>query len=91
MRQIVFDLETTGFKFSEGHRIVEIGGVEMLNGAVTGRSFHTYVNPERDMPIGAYEVHGLSAEFLSDKPVFTHPSVAQAFLDFVADAQLVAH
>lgn len=91
MRQIVFDLETTGFKFSEGHRIVEIGAVEMVNGAVTGRNFHTYVNPERDMPMGAYEVHGLSAEFLSDKPVFTHESVAQAFLDFVADAQLVAH
>lgn len=91
MRQIVFDLETTGFKFSEGHRIVEIGGVEMVNGAVTGRNFHTYVNPERDMPMGAFEVHGLSAEFLSDKPLFTDPSVAQAFLDFVGDAQLVAH
>ena len=91
MRQIVFDLETTGFKFSEGHRIVEIGGVEMVNGAVTGRNFHTYVNPERDMPIGAYQVHGLSAEFLRDKPVFTHESVAAAFLDFIGDAQLVAH
>ncbi len=91
MRQIVFDLETTGFKFSEGHRIVEIGAVELVNGAVTGRNFHTYVNPERDMPMGAFEVHGLSAEFLSDKPVFTHESVAPAFLDFVADAQLVAH
>ncbi|PQA88170.1 DNA polymerase III subunit epsilon [Hyphococcus luteus] len=91
MRQIVFDLETTGFKFSEGHRIVEIGGVEMMNGAVTGRNFHTYVNPKRDMPMGAYEVHGLSAEFLSDKPVFTDPLVAEAFLDFVGEAQLVAH
>lgn len=91
MRQIVFDLETTGFKFSEGHRIVEIGAVELVHGAVTGRNFHTYVNPERDMPDGAFQVHGLSAPFLSDKPVFTDPSVAQAFLDFVADAQLVAH
>lgn len=91
MRQIVFDLETTGFKFSEGHRIVEIGGVEMMNGAVTGRNFHTYVNPERDMPMGAYEVHGLSAEFLSDKPLFTDPLVAEAFLEFVGEAQLVAH
>ncbi|WP_375201759.1 DNA polymerase III subunit epsilon [Hyphococcus sp.] len=91
MRQIVFDLETTGFKFSEGHRIVEIGGVEMVNGAVTGRNFHTYVNPKRDMPMGAYQVHGLSAEFLSDKPVFTDPGVAEAFLKFVGDAQLVAH
>ncbi|WP_411816815.1 DNA polymerase III subunit epsilon [Hyphococcus sp. DH-69] len=91
MRQIVFDLETTGFKFAEGHRIVEIGAVEMVNGAVTGRNFHSYVNPERDMPEGAYKVHGLSAEFLSDKPIFTHPEVAPAFLDFVGDAQLVAH
>lgn len=91
MRQIVFDLETTGFKFSEGHRIVEIGGVEMMNGAVTGRNFHTYVNPKRDMPMGAFQVHGLSAEFLSDKPVFTDPGVAEAFLAFVGDAQLVAH
>ncbi len=91
MRQIVFDLETTGFKFSEGHRIVEIGGIEMINGAVTGRSYHTYVNPERDMPEGAYKVHGLSAAFLRDKPLFADPSVAQAFLDFVDGAQLVAH
>lgn len=91
MRQIVFDLETTGFKFSEGHRIVEIGGVELVNGAITGRNFHTYVNPERDMPEGAYQVHGLSAAFLSDKPLFAHPTVAPAFLEFVAGAQLVAH
>lgn len=91
MRQIVFDLETTGFKFSEGHRIVEIGCVELVNGAVTGRNFHTYVNPERDMPPGAFEVHGLSAEFLRDKPVFKDPRVAPAFLDFVAGAQLIAH
>ncbi|WP_425410521.1 DNA polymerase III subunit epsilon [Hyphococcus sp.] len=91
MRQIVFDLETTGFKFSEGHRIVEIGGIELVNGAVTGRNFHTYVNPERDVPDGAFQVHGLSAAFLSDKPLFAHASVAQAFLDFVGGAQLVAH
>ncbi|MEZ5893534.1 MAG: DNA polymerase III subunit epsilon [Parvularculaceae bacterium] len=91
MRQIVFDLETTGFKFSEGHRIVEIGAIELVNGAVTGRSFHTYVNPQRDMPDGAYQVHGLSAAFLSDKPLFADEKVAPAFLDFVADAQLIAH
>lgn len=91
MRHIVFDLETTGFKFSEGHRIVEIGAVELVNGAVTGRNYHTYVNPERDMPDGAYQVHGLSAAFLSDKPVFTDPGVADAFLDFVGDAALIAH
>lgn len=91
MRQIVFDLETTGFKFSEGHRIVEIGAVEMINGAVTGRNFHTYVNPERDMPDGAFRVHGLSEAFLRDKPLFTDPGVAHAFLDFVDGAQLIAH
>lgn len=91
MRQIVFDLETTGFKFAEGHRIVEIGAVEMVNGAVTGQNFHTYVNPERDMPEGAYKVHGLSAAFLSDKKIFTNKDVAPAFLEFVGDSQLVAH
>jgi DNA polymerase-3 subunit epsilon len=91
MRQIVFDLETTGFKFSEGHRIVEIGAVELMNGAVTGRNFHTYVNPERDMPDGAYQVHGLSEAFLRDKPVFADPQVAPAFLDFVEEAELIAH
>ncbi len=91
MRQIVFDLETTGFKFSEGHRIVEIGAVELINGAVTGRNFHTYVNPERDMPDGAYQVHGLSEAFLRDKPRFADPRVAPAFLDFVGEAELIAH
>ncbi len=91
MRQIVFDLETTGFKFSEGHRIVEIGAIELINGAISGRSFHCYVNPERDMPDGAFRVHGLSAAFLSDKPVFTDETVAPAFLAFVGEAELVAH
>ena len=91
MREVVFDLETTGFRYDEGHRIVEIGAVEMVRGALTGKSFHTYVNPERDMPEGAFKVHGLSADFLSDKPVFTNPSVAEAFCDFVGDATLVAH
>lgn len=91
MRQIVFDLETTGFRFDEGHRIVEIGGVELVRGAVTGRSFHTYVNPERDMPDGAFQVHGLSEKFLRDFPVFADDRVAKAFVDFVGDAQLIAH
>ena len=91
MRQIVFDLETTGFKYSEGHRIVEIGAIEMINGAITGQNFHTYVNPERDMPPDAQRVHGISAEFLKDKPLFADPSVAPAFAAFVEGAQLVAH
>ncbi len=91
MRQVVFDLETTGFKHSEGHRIVEIGGVELVNGAVTGRNFHTYVNPERDMPEAAFQVHGLSAEFLSDKPLFADQSAAPALLEFIGDAEMIAH
>ncbi len=91
MRQIVFDLETTGFEFSAGHRIVEVGAVELVNGAVTGRNFHTYVDPERDMPEGAYRVHGLSAEFLKGKPKFADAEVAPAFAAFVGDAELIAH
>lgn len=91
MRQVVFDLETTGFRFDEGHRIVEIGGVEMVRGAVTGRSFHTYVNPERDMPEGAFKVHGLSERFLKGFPVFADARVGKAFADFVGDAELIAH
>jgi DNA polymerase-3 subunit epsilon len=91
MRHIVFDLETTGFSFAEGHRIVEIGAIELVRGAVTGRTFHTYVNPQRDVPDGAYRVHGLSFEFLKDKPEFGHERVARAVLDFFADADLIAH
>jgi len=91
MRQIVFDLETTGFQFSRGHRIVEIGAIELVNGAITGRNFHTYVNPERDMPEDAFRVHGLSGAFLSDKPVFADERVGPAFSEFVGDAELIAH
>lgn len=91
MRQIVFDLETTGFRFDEGHRIVEIGALEMVRGAITGKTFHAYVNPQRSMPKGAYDVHGLSEAFLRDFPVFTDPKIAPAFLAFVGDAELVAH
>ncbi len=91
MRQIVFDLETTGFRFDEGHRIVEIGAVELVRGAVTGKTFHAYVNPQRDMPEGAFAVHGLSEAFLRDFPVFADASIAPAFLAFVGDAELIAH
>jgi len=91
MRQVVFDLETTGFRFDEGHRIVEIGAIELVRGAITGRSFHVYVNPERDMPEGAFRVHGLSEEFLRAHPVFADPRVAPAFVEFVGDSELVAH
>ncbi|MBJ6122414.1 DNA polymerase III subunit epsilon [Sphingomonas mollis] len=89
MREIVFDTETTGFKFSEGDRLVEIGCVEMVNRVETGRTFHAYYNPERSMPVEAFNVHGLSDAFLRDKPVFA-AGVAD-FLDFIGDAPLIAH
>lgn len=91
MRQVVFDLETTGFRYDEGHRIVEIGGVELVRGAITGKSFHTYVNPQRDVPEGAVKVHGLTEGFLKNHPPFADARVADAFLDFVGDAELIAH
>ena len=69
MREIVLDTETTGFEPKEGDRIVEIGAVELLNHLPSGRTYHQYINPQRSMPEGAFGVHGLSAEFLSDKPV----------------------
>jgi DNA polymerase III subunit epsilon len=89
MREIVLDTETTGFEPAEGHRIVEIGAVELLNHMPTGRTYHQYINPERDMPAGAFEVHGLSAEFLRDFPTFVQ--IADAFLTFVSDARLIIH
>lgn len=89
MREIVFDTETTGLDPKTGDRLVEIGCVELLNLVPTGATFHAYYNPERDMPAGAEAVHGLSAAFLSDKPLFR--DTAQAFLDFIGDAPLVAH
>jgi DNA polymerase III subunit epsilon len=89
MREIVFDTETTGLDPYQGDRLVEIGCVELINGFPTGNSFHYYLNPERDVPEGAFKVHGLSAEFLKDKPVFA--DVCEEFLEFVGDAPLVAH
>src|SRR6185437_9624360 len=89
MREIVLDTETTGLDPFQGHRVVEIGCVELLNRIPTGITFHRYLNPERDMPPEAFKVHGLSLEFLKDKPLFG--DVADEFLDFVADATLIAH
>jgi len=89
MREIVLDTETTGLDPSDGHRIVEIGGVELLNHVPTGHTYHQYINPRRDMPVEAFNVHGISAEFLADKPPFGE--IAQAFLDFVGEARLVIH
>lgn len=89
MREIVLDTETTGFEPDEGDRIVEIGAVELRNHMPTGRTYHQYINPQRSMPPGAFEVHGLGDDFLRDKPVFA--DIAQAFLDFIGDARLVIH
>ncbi|WP_102223920.1 DNA polymerase III subunit epsilon [Acidimangrovimonas sediminis] len=89
MREIVLDTETTGFNHQVDDRMVEIGCVELLNHLPTGRTFHKYINPQRDMPDGAFQVHGLSAEFLSDKPVFAQ--IADEFLEFIGDAKLVIH
>ncbi|NNU79099.1 DNA polymerase III subunit epsilon [Halovulum dunhuangense] len=89
MREIVLDTETTGLDPHDGHRIVEIGAVELRNHMPTGRTYHQYINPQRDMPAEALAVHGITEEFLADKPVFS--DIAQAFLDFVDDARLVIH
>ena len=89
MREIVLDTETTGFDPETGDRIVEIGALELIHHVPTGKSYHQYINPERDMPQSAFEVHGLSEEFLSDKPVFA--DVVDDFLEFAGDAPLVIH
>jgi len=89
MREIVLDTETTGLSPDQGHRVVELGCVELLNRIPTGATFHVYLNPDRDMPAEAFAVHGLSAEFLKDKPRFA--DVADDFLAFIGDAPLVAH
>ncbi len=89
MREIVLDTETTGLDPASGDRIVEIACLELSNHIPTGATFHRYVNPERDMPPGAFEVHGLSTEFLADKPLFGE--IVDEFLDFIADAPLVIH
>ena len=90
-REIVLDTETTGFEPSQGHRMVEIACLEIDDFVPTGRSFHTYIDPCRDMPPDAERVHGLSGAFLRGKPKFEHPEVVDAFLDFIGDAPLIAH
>ncbi|MFD2204874.1 DNA polymerase III subunit epsilon [Kiloniella antarctica] len=89
MREIILDTETTGFKPEEGHRIVEIGCMEVYQNLPTGKSLQLYINPERDMPEGAFKVHGISSEFLADKPLF--PQVVDEFLEFIGDDPLVIH
>jgi DNA polymerase III subunit epsilon len=89
LREIVLDTETTGLEPFAGHRLVEIGCIELVNRMSSGRHFHRYVNPERDMPAEAFAVHGLSAEFLNDKPRFVE--IAEELLAFLGEAPLVAH
>ena len=89
MREIILDTETTGLDPLRGDRLVEIGCVEILNRMPTGQTFHRHLNPERDMPAEAFAVHGLSNEFLADKPFFAE--VVEDFLDFIGDAPLVIH
>ena len=89
VREIILDTETTGLDPATGDRIVEIGAVELLNHLPTGRTFHVYINPEREMPREAEAVHGLSSAFLRDKPVFA--SIANDFLEFIGDDVLIIH
>jgi DNA polymerase-3 subunit epsilon len=89
VREIVLDTETTGLDPSNGHRLIEIGCIELVNRFPTGRTFHRYVNPERDIPAEAFAVHGISAEFLKDKPGFA--LIADELLAFLADTPLVIH
>ncbi len=89
VREIVLDTETTGFKPEEGHRLVEIGCVELINHVATGGKFHVYINPMRPVPPEASAVHGLTDEFLADKPLFTE--VVGEFLEFIGEAPLVIH
>lgn len=89
MRQIILDTETTGLEPRQGHRIVEIGCVEMVNRRRTGQDFHQYLNPGREIDDGAFDVHGISNEFLADKPSFA--DIAQELIDFIRDSELIIH
>ena len=89
MRQVVLDTETTGLDPQQGHRIIEIGAVELIDRRLTGNHFHQYLNPERDIEDGALEVHGISREFLHDKPLFA--DIAPEFLAFIEGAELLIH
>ncbi len=89
MREICLDTETTGLDPKDGHKIIEIACVEMVNKIKTGRVFHKYVNPRRSVPQEAFAIHGISTEFLQDKPIFDH--IAREFLEFIDGAKLVIH
>lgn len=89
MRQVVLDTETTGLETAQGHRIIEIGGVELIDRRYTGRQLHRYINPERDVDDGAFEVHGIGSDFLKDKPTFA--DLADEIVDFLSGAELIIH
>jgi DNA polymerase-3 subunit epsilon len=88
-RQIALDTETTGLSPEQGHRVIEIACIEIVNRQITGKHFHTYLNPERSIDAGASKVHGIQDDFLTDKPIFS--SISQEFLDFVKDSELIIH
>lgn len=89
MRQIVFDTETTGIDISAGNRVLEIGCVEIIDREITGKTWHTYINPERDSEPDALEIHGITSEFLADKPLFS--DIVADFIEFIKGAELIAH
>jgi len=89
MKQVVLDTETTGLEVEQGHRVIEIGALELIDRVATGRRFHHYINPGREVEAGALEVHGISNEFLADKPAFDE--VADTFLDFIRGSELIIH
>lgn len=89
MRQIFLDTETTGLSPEQGHRIIEVAAIETVNRRPTGNHFHQYINPERDIDQGAQEVHGITLDFLQEKPVFS--AIANDFIEFVRDAELIIH
>lgn len=89
MRQVILDTETTGLEPKQGHRIIEIGCVEIINRRKTDLVYHQYLNPERDIEDGAFDVHGLSSEFLADKPLFA--DIAQDLIDFIRDSEVIIH
>ncbi len=89
LREVVLDTETTGLSAKDGHRIIEIGCVELINRVKTGKTFHAYINPQRPVAPNAFEVHGISDEFLADKPLFK--SVVSSFLNFIGNSSLIIH
>jgi DNA polymerase-3 subunit epsilon len=90
-REIILDTETTGLDVRSGHRLIELACIELEDFVPTGRSFHRYIHPERDIEFDAQQIHGISLDFLKDKPKFGEPEVSDAFLEFVADANIIAH